>query len=393
MGAIRGTVLHLDLDSMLTVYPQQDVRWALEVCSRMSVRKRKLPNETMMYLIIALGLMTATGAREVLRRLLDQMGERRRVGGDFATEAAVCKARKRIGPEPLRELFERVARPVALKKTPGAWFANRRLVSLDGSTLDVQDSDANESAFGRAGSRSRKAAWPSIRFAMLIENGTRVPFAAAMGGYRTAELTLARGILGRLEPGMLCLADRLFTDYATWTRAAATGADLLWRVSKSIVLPKLEVLADGSYRSEFRPPLRGRGKAVAVRVIEFTTTIEKHAEPYRVVTTLLDPEEASAIELARLYARRWTFETALGEIKTHQRGRGVILRSRLPELVQQDFYALLLAYYGVRCLMHEAALRDHIEPTSISFLHALNVITQRLPEAVAISPCGHAALP
>lgn len=159
----------------------------------------------------------------------------------------------------------------------------------------------------------------------------------------------------------------------------------------------MKVLADGSYLSEIHPPKRvvaGRSAApLKVRVIEFTIKAGDKVEHYRLITTLLSPRSGTAMELARLYARRWTIETVLQEIKTRLRGQRVLLRSRLPELVKQDFYGLLLAYFGIRCLMHEAALEEDIEPTSISFLHALNVVIQRLPEAVAFSPSGQAALP
>lgn len=291
-----------------------------------------------------------------------------------------------------------MARPIALRRTRGAWFRGRRLVTLDGSTLQVHDSKANERAFGRPATAKRPAAWPVIRFVMLIENGTRACFGAAMNGWSTSENELAREVLGRLGKGMLCLADRLFYSYAMWGQAVNTGADLLWRVSKNITLPRLKVFPDRSYLSEIRPPQRGSSKQraarpIAVRVVEFTITINGRVEPYRLITTLLNPRSATALELARLYAQRWSIETALQEIKTRLRGQRVLLRSRIPELVKQDFYGLLLAYFGVRCIMHEGGLEKDIEPTEISFSHALDVVITRLPEVVSFSPSGQAALP
>jgi len=270
-------------------------------------------------------------------------------------------------------------------------------VTLDGSTLQVQDSKANEQEFGRPATAKRPAAYPVIRFVMLIENATRAPFAAAMAGWLISENALGREVIGRLGKKMLCLADRLFYSYDMWNLAVATGSDLLWRVSRTVTLPRLKMLPDRSYLSEIRPAQRGRrdpsAGPIRVRVVEFTTKLGSEVEHYRIITTLLNPRRATAIELARLYAQRWSIETALQEIKTRLRGRRVLLRSRLPELVKQDFYGLLLAYFGVRCLMHEGALEHDIEPTSISFLHALNVVIRRLPEAVSFSPSGQAALP
>ena len=211
-----------------------------------------------------------------------------------------------------------------------------------------------------------------------------------MAGWRTSEVALASRVIERLEPGMLCLADRLFYGFPLWQKAVSTGADLLWRVQKTIPLPRLESLSDGSYLSEVRPrsnaPVSERKQRLSVRVIEFTVTLRDHVERYRVITTLLDPVQAPAMELADLFARRWGIETAFGEVKTYLRGRETLLRSQRPDLVEQDFYGLLLAHFGVRCVMEEAARSERIEPTELSFLHAVRVVIRRLPEMVSFSP-------
>lgn len=394
----KRSVLRLDFDAMTTAFPLAEVERALEATGRMSQRERKLPAALTVYLVIALGLMVSVGAKEVLRRLLDKIRTREWIAGvPLASEAAICKARKRIGFEPLKKLFEQVARPIATRKTKGAWFRGLRLVTLDGSSLQVQDSSANEKAFGRPGTAKRASAYPVMRFLMLIENGTRVPFAAAIDRFSTSENALAREVIGKLSKGMLCLADRLFYSYNMWTQAVATGADLLWRVPSYLTLPRLKVLSDGSYLSQIRCWNKGvlvpSAPVLRVRVVEFTIKVGAQVEHYRVITTLLSPRSATAMQLAQLYAERWSIETSLQEIKTRLRGRRVMLRSHLPELVKQDFYGLLLAYFGVRCLIHEGALQEDIEPTSISFLHALNVVIRRLPEAVSFSPSGQTALP
>ncbi len=397
MGVRKGEI-HLDLDALTTAFPVKDVEQILDDLGKREKRRRKLPAVAVVYHVIALGLMVSTGAKEVLRRLLDQVRTREWVGGlPLATEAAITKARKRLGVAAVRELFERVAKPFAKKITKGAWFRGLRVVILDGSTLHVQDSDANERAYGKPGVSGTEPAWPLIRFVMLIEHATHAPFAVAMAAWRTSENVLASKILGKLSPKMLCLADRLFYSYEMWSQAVSTGADLLWRVQRKINLPRLKPFSDGSYLSQVCPPVSGpkhrEGPPIPVRVIEFTAKVRGRAEAYRVITTILDPRRGKALELARLYASRWSIEIALREMKSFLRGRRILLRSRIPELVEQDFYGLLLAYYGVRSVMHDVALEEEIEPKELSFVHSLNVIIRRLPEAVSFSPSGLAALP
>jgi hypothetical protein len=211
-----------------------------------------------------------------------------------------------------------------------------------------------------------------------------------MAAWRISEVALAKRLIDRLEPGMLCLADRLFYGFELWNQAVATGADLLWRVQKKIPLPRLQVLADGSYLSEVRArsnaKMADRARRVPVRVVEFNVTVGQQCEHYRVITTMLDPEEAPAIELANLFAKRWGIETAFGELKTYLRGREVLLRSQRPDLVEQDFFGLLLAHFGVRSVMDEAARERSIPPTEVSFVHAVRVVIRRLPEMVSFSP-------
>jgi len=399
MGGIKRAEIHIDLDALTRAFPLRDVERILDSLGRREKRRRKLPADLVVYFVIALGLMVSTGAKEVLRHLLDRAGRAREwLGGvPLASEAAITKARKRLGAGPIRELFEQLAKPIGKRTTKGCWFHGRRVVTIDGSTLHLQDSNANDRKYGRPGSSGKAPSWPLIRFVMLIENATHVPFAAAMAGWRTSENKLASQIINHLQKGMLCLADRLYYGYEAWNQAVATGADLLWRVQKKIPLPRLKTFSDRSYLSEVRPPTSSgkhrSGKAIPVRVIEFTAKVRGRSEFYRVITTILNPRSASALELARLYANRWTIEETLREIKTYQRGRRTLLRSKIPELVEQDFYGLLLAYFGVRSLMHEAALEESIEPRELSFVHSLNVIIRRLPEAVLFSPSGLAALP
>jgi len=270
-------------------------------------------------------------------------------------------------------------------------------VSLDGSTLDTADTPANAAAFGRPSASRGASAFPQLRFAALVENGTHVLFGARAGAYATGEPTLAADVLRHLRAGMLCLADRLFFGYALWSQAAATGAALCWRVKRNLRLPCEQRLPDDSYLSRIYPSAADRRHGrhgVVVRVIEYQLVGVPGAEPlYRLVTTLLDPAAAPAPELAALYHERWEIETAFGELKTHLRGARIVLRSKTPDLVRQEFYGLLLAHFAVRGLMHEAALSAGEDPDRLSFLHAVRVIRRKLPGFTALPPSGAASLP
>ena len=313
-----------------------------------------------------------------------------------AGKSGISQARSRLGEAPLRRLYDAVVHPVATRATKGAWYRRWRLVSLDGSCLDVADTAANRATFGVPGTSRGASAFPQVRFVALVENGTHVLFGARLGGYAAGETTLAHGVLAALRPGMLCLADRQFFGHALWQAATASGADLLWRVKHNLRLPRDVVLADGSYLTTVYPSdkdRRRRSGGVPVRVVEYRLEGLAAAEPlYRLVTTILDPAQAGATELAALYHERWEIEGALAELKTQLRGAQVVLRSKTPALVRQEFWGLLLAHFAVRGLMHEAALKADEDPDHLSFSHAVRVVRRKIPLFAALSPSGQARL-
>jgi len=230
-----------------------------------------------------------------------------------------------------------------------------------------------------------------------VENGTHVLFASQMADYATGETTLAKAVLSGLQAGMLCLADRQFFGFALWGQAQATGADLLWRIKKNMRLPREQERPDGSYLSRIYPSERDRRhktNGVTVRVIDYRLEGVADAEPiYRLVTTILDHEAAPAHELAALYHERWEIETALDELKTHLRGARIVLRSKTPDLVRQEFYGLMMAHFAIRSLIHEAALKADEDPDRVSFVHAVRVVRRKLPAAVATPPSEPDDLP
>jgi hypothetical protein len=329
--------------------------------------------------------------REVLRCLLEGLtwllgpGVSVRIAG----RSGISQARSRLGLEPVQRLHDELVRPIARPTTRGAWYRDLRVVSLDGSTLDVADTVTNTETFGRPASAHGRSAYPKLRFVALLENGTHVLFGTRMAGYGSSELVLAREVVDALGPGMLCLADRAFFGFDLWTQATARGAALLWRVKANLRLARLTRLPDGSYLSQITPsrPHRGQQCPLTVRVIEYTLAGVPNAEPsYRLLTTLLDPAQAHAHELAALYHERWEIETALDELKTHLRGAQIVLRSKTRALVRQKFYGLLMAHFAIRGLMHEAALKAEIDPDRLSFVHAVRVVCRTLPRFVALPP-------
>ena len=385
---------HISLGVIARAVPPERVRQILAETGKASERERDLPAQVMVYYAIALALYMGSSTREVLRCLLE--GVRWLWGAEavkVAGKSGISQARSRLGKAPLRRLYEVVVRPIATRATRGAWYRGWRLVSLDGSCLDVADT-ADNAAFGGPGASRGESAFPQLRFVALVENGTHVLFGARLGRYADGETTLARAVLAALRPGMLCLADRQFFGYALWQAAASAGADLLWRGKHNLRLPREAVLADGSYLTTVYPSdkdRRHRTGGIRVRVVEYRLAGIAGAEPlYRLLTTLLDPAQAPAAELAALYHERWEIEGALAELKTRLRGARVVLRSKTPELVRQEVWGLLLAHFAVRGLMHEAALKADEDPDRLSFLHAVRVVRRKLPQFAALPPSGQA---
>jgi hypothetical protein len=386
---------HISLGVIARAFPPDRVRQILAETGKASERERDLPAQVVVYYAIALALYMGSSTREVLRCLLE--GLRWLWGAEavkVAGKSGISQARSRLGEAPLRQLYEQVVRPIAARASKGAWYRNWRLVSLDGSCLDVADTEANRAAFGLPGASRGASAFPQLRFVALVANGTHVLFGARLGGYAEGETTLAQAVLAALRPGMLCLADRQFFGHALWRAATATGADLLWRVKHNLRLPREAVLADGSYLTTIYPSdkdRRHRAGGVRVRVVEYRLQGIADAEPlYRLVTTILDPAQAPAAELAALYHERWEIEGALAELKTQLRGARVVLRSKTPELVRQECWGLLLAHFAVRGLMHEAALRADEDPDRLSFSHAVRVVRRKVPLFAALPPSGPA---
>jgi hypothetical protein len=369
------------LGVLTATFPRELVDEVIDQTGRREQRTRLLPAHLTLYYVLAMTLFSSLGYEEVMRSLTEGLTWTcdGREEYEPASQVAISKARARLGPEPLALLFDRACVPLATPATKGAFYRAWRMVSIDGTTIDVADTPANAQVLGRAGTgRGDGSAFPQLRIVALGECGTHAVIGAVMDSYAVPEQTLAKQLMAALRPGMLCLADRGFTAHPLMSAAAGTGADLLWRAKGGVVLPVLQRHGDGSFRSELiaHDDKRRRNNVLAVRVIEYG--INDAGRPgtagtrYRLITTILDPALAPAAELAALYAQRWEIESIFDELKTHQRGPRVVLRSRTPDGVYQEAWGYLCVHYALRALIHAAADNHHLDPDRISFTKAMH---------------------
>jgi hypothetical protein len=385
---------HISIGVLTGVFPPAVVDEVVAACGRVERRSRLLPARVVVYYVLGLALCSSSSYEEVIRMLVEglewQSGWAR--PWQVPTKSALWQARSRLGSEPLRALFERVCVPLAAPGEPGGFYGDWRLVSIDGTCVDVADTPANDQRFGRPGSGRGQGvgAFPQLRLVGLGECGTHALIGVAHGPLADGERTLAAGLMAGLSPEMLCLADRGFYSYALWKRARATGAQLLWRMKANARLPVQTRLADGSYLTAIHDPEDTQAEPISARVIEYeidspARTADEDVR-YRLLTTILDPERAPAAELAPLYSQRWEFETALDELKVHQRGPRVVLRSKAPELVIQEIYGHLCVHYAIRWLMHTIALESGHDPDRLSFTRTLRVARRTTGSHPGFSP-------
>jgi len=372
--------------------PRALVEEVLERHDRQSQRERSLPAPAVVYFVMALALWREAPVEEVLRVVCEGLlwlggGKSAPVS---ASKSAISQARSRLGSAVMRELAERVLQPVAKAGAPGCWFRGLRVMAIDGSCMDVADESSNAEFFGYPGTGTGHSAFPQARLTALVECGTHVVVAAEVGPYSHSEMAMAARMLPhKLSADMLLLADRGFYGFALWRQACATGAKLLWRVNSNLKLSVQQELPDGSYLSAvFDRSDQARRYPLPVRVIEYTVAQgdDQGNDSYRLITNILDSAQAGAQELAALYHERWEIEGVFDEFKTHLRGSSTVLRSKTPELVQQELWGLLLAHFAVRRLMAQAAWDTGLDPDALSFVHAVRVVKRKLPQAAAVPP-------
>ena len=392
---------HISLGVLTSVFPPDVVDEVLVECGRVERRHRLLPARVVVYYVLALALFSSSSYEEVMRMVVS--GHAWATGWkqewSVPSKAALFQARKRLGPEPLAQIYSRIAKPLASADTAGDFYRSWHLVAIDGLCLDLPDTEANVERFGRpASSRGggRGGAFPQVRVLGLAECGSHAIIDVALGPYTTGEQTLTEQVLGSLRDRHLLLADRGFFSYKLWKQAAGTGADLLWRMKSNAVLPIEKCYADGSFASHVYPSTKARRNKVdgiAVRVVEYSlittesdTDLDDGATTYRLLTTILDPASAPATDLAGLYAQRWEIETAFDELKIHQRGPAVVLRSKLPDGVTQEVYGYLCVHYAIRALMHSVATASGRDPDRLSFTRSLRAARRTTASHPGFSP-------
>jgi hypothetical protein len=397
------------------VFTPELVDAAVEAAGAREQRRRLLPARLVMYFVLALWLFRGRncGYGQVMVKLADGLCHQRRAGDlldgqqldpDGWVDAgggrrwkppdisSLSRGRGKLGPAPVRFLFEQVAGPVGEDRAPEVSCCGLRAVSIDGSTSDVPDSPANDEHFGRPSNQTRDGAFPQVRWLAAAESGTGSLLGASLGPYRDSEQALARDLLeqGCFGPGMLVLADRKFLSWALAREFLATGAHILWRASASFTLKPVKVLEDGTYLAQLTPPRKKDGPPLTVRVIEYTVRTtpeggggEETSELFCLVTDLLDPEEYPALDLACCYPRRWGCETVIGHHKTGMGDGQPVLRSKDPAGVEQEMWALFAVYQAICKITGIGAAAAGIPPDKISFPHALAAATDTV---AAFSP-------
>jgi len=379
------------------------------------VRRRLLPARLVVYFVLALWLFRGRncGYARVLGKLVDALYHRRRgeqlldgvldpegwvdAGGGRRWRppniSSLARARSRLGSDPLHMLFDEVAGPVGADGAAGVFLCGLRVVSMDGSTSDLPDTPENAEHFGRPSNATRDGAFPQVRWVVAAESGTGALVGAGFGPYTVGEQTLARDLLPAFGAGMLVLADRNFLSHTLARDVLATGAHILWRASASFRLAPIEVLADGTYLAVLRPARKADGPPITVRVIEYTVhtraagaDAEDSSELFCLVTDLLDVEAYPALDLACAYPMRWEAETVIGHHKTDMGAGMPVLRSKDPEGVAQEMWALFAVYQAIHTLIGAATDATGIPPEKISFPHALAAATDSVTAGFPPSP-------
>jgi Insertion element 4 transposase N-terminal/Transposase DDE domain len=389
--AFAKSVAATSVATLIEVIPPEVVSQAIERSQTRSKRRRKLPAELMAVALVVLGLFAGGTLRDAVRKTLQGLRLRADFAlGESAGKGGICKARYRYGPRLLRELFTLVCQPLATPNTPGAFLFGRRLLALDGTLEAVADTPANAKAFGRWKGPRGPSAYPLLKGIYLEECGTHAVVGAIVRPCTASEQGAGRVLLKQVGPDSLLLLDSAHCCYQTIAQAQTQGVHVLTRAKGNLTLKPLQMLADGTYLAHLSPSntkaLRGKGgklPPLLVRVIRYDAPDPKNPERrivHRLVTTLLDPTLYPAMTLIATYHERWEIENAIDEVDTHLRAARPILTSKKPAGVVQEVYGILLAHYAVRKVIFEAAQQAAVDPDRVSFVGALRLIRDALPE-------------
>lgn len=389
---------YLSTSLLARIYPASVINELLDTHQCNSQRERSFPASAVVYYCMALSLYPEAAYADVFDAVAQGLAWRNHSDVPQSIKASsISVARSRLSWPVFKHLQQLACQPLADEAThPQAFYRGLRLMAIDGSNFEVPDEADNVAAFGYPGSRTGVAGYPQAQCAILVECATHAIVAANIAAYRDSEWSVCKPLLTRLNTSTLCLADRGFNGYEHWCTAKATGAHLLWRCAANRQLPVIRSLGDGSFLSVIRPstgPLRkDKSAEVTVRVIEYTLPGTQGDETrYRLLTTLLDEQQAPALELAALYHERWEVESVFDELKTHLIQRRRTLRSKTADLVRQEFYGWVLAHYAVRWLMYSAATEHERVPRELSFVANVQLLRRAQPQSGAFPPSAPAA--
>ena len=381
------------LQAIETVIPSERIDQAIEATNSQEQRKRRLPTHVVVALVIALHFWPQDSIPDVFKNLVDGLSNqwiRLHQRCQAASKSAISEARQRVGPQVMSRLFALVARPLATPQTPGAFLGGLRMMSLDGSVLNVPDTETNARVLGYPGSRpGTQAAFPKARLVVLVETGTHLITDALMCPYRIGERVRAIKLLRSVGEGMLLMWDRGLHSYKMVNATLSRQAHLLGRVPANVKFEVVKELADGSYLSWIAPDRKSKkkgGVCIPVRVIEYTIEEDDQQQVYRLITDLLDITLFPALLLAQEYHQRWEVENTLDELKTHLNGRKTPIRSKNPREVVQEVYGWLLAHWAVRCLIFQAAEQGEISPLRLGFTGTLRVVRRAIPKFQSTQP-------
>ena len=373
------------LAGLESVISRELVWQALEATNRRNTRRCRLSHEVMLWVVLAMGLLTDRPLRQVFR-----CSRRLRADEKAPGRSALCVARQRLGVEPLIWLHKQVVRLLATPGTPGAFYKGLRLIGIDGTVMDVPDSQANDLEFGRPKNGRGPGAFPQVRKLSLVEIGTHVELFFTVGGCCASERTLMQQLWEHVPSDALLIRDKGFFSYTDWKTLSSRGIQLLSRVSSSLILKPLQRLPDGSQLTKIYPSASDRAHdrhGILVRLIKYTIDDPQrtgHQEEHLLMTTLLDDQLYPCMELIELYHERWEAELTDDEQKTHQdpirAEKPAHLRSETPSGVIQEIYALSLGHFVIRALMFEAASQEDLDVDRLSFTGCFHILQDRLPE-------------
>lgn len=381
------------LQALEAAIPSQKIEAAIERTQSQHQRNRALPTHLVVALIIAMSLWSQDSIEDVLKNLVQGLSSqwvRLSQRWKNPSKSSISEARQRVGPQVMSQLFHLVARPLGSAQTPGVFLNGLRMMAVDGSTLDLPDTDANARVFGYPGTRAgTEASFPKARLVLLVEVGTHLITDALLSPYRMGERIRALKLLRSVGPGMLLMWDRGLHSFKMVKATQERKSHFLGRVPKNVKFEVVQALEDGSFLSWVAPDRKSRKKGasrIPLRVIEYTIEEKGEEQTYRLITDLLNITEFPSLLLAQEYHQRWEAENTLDEFKTHLNGRKTPIRSKSPRGVVQETYGWLLGHWAVRSLMFTAAEQQGLSPLCLGFTGTLKVVRRAVAQFQQSTP-------